>query len=122
MNQILITNTKISRTKLKELCELWFEDMIKIVVDVRMEWIGMGGELHADAEEKLLNHGSKQEDIWGVNFYPWHDPNERIEYTAMINIRPNQDNTSMEIQEVNIRNKIKDIIETLVLSPDEKMV
>ena len=57
-------------------------DMVKLVIDVEKEIIGIGGELHADAETLLLEHGSNQTDLWGANFYPWHCPNERIHYTS----------------------------------------
>lgn len=29
--------------------------------------MGVGGELHSDAEELLINGGSNQENIWGAN-------------------------------------------------------
>ena len=68
-----------------------------IVIDVETEKIAVGGELHADAEKILLEQGSRHSSIWGANFYPWNEPDKRIEYTALINIRPKQDNPSMEI-------------------------
>ena len=49
---IIVTNKKIKARQLKLLCENWFGDMVKIVVDVERYWIGVGGELHSDAEER----------------------------------------------------------------------
>ena len=92
---------------------MWFEDMVKIVVDVKRETVAIGGELHADAEALLIEEGSKSKDIWGVNLYPWHPPQDRIESTALINIRPNQDNPSMEILDEGIKAKVKQIIEQI---------
>ena len=120
--QIIITDKKISLASLKELCEQGFGDMVKLVVDVERSIIAIGGELHADAETLLLEQGSDQKNLWGANFYPWNPSGERISFTALINIRPHQDNPSLEILNETIKKKMKTIIEQLVLSPDEELV
>lgn len=120
--QITITENKISPATLKQLCEHGFGDMVKLGVDVEQEIIAIGGELHADAESLLIEHGSRQENIWGANFYPWNVPEHRIDYTALINIRPHQNNPSLEILDEQIKQAVKNIIEILVLSPDEQLV
>ena len=112
MQNILITDKKVDPAQLKELCRINFGDMVKLVVDVEKKWLGIGGELHADAEELLLKNGSHRQDIWGCNFYPWHEPESRIEYTALINIRPQHENYSMVIQDKNIKAKVQKIVET----------
>jgi len=61
--------------------------MVKIVVDVKRDVIAIGGALHADGEKVLLENGSRERDLWGANFYPGNPPEERIEYSALINIR-----------------------------------
>lgn len=122
MSEIIITAKKISKLHLKEQCDRWFGDMVKLVIDVENEIMGIGGELHADVESLLLEQGSNQADLWGANFYPWHSPGERIQYTALINIRPHQDNPSLEILDETIRAKVTELIEKIVLSPDEKLV
>lgn len=88
--------------------------MIKAVVDVKKEIIALDGELHADLEELLIENNSKQEDLWGINLYPKKPLQERIEYTALINIRPSQDNSSMEVESVKIRKKIEKIVNKLI--------
>lgn len=120
--KIIITDKKISPAILKELCEQGFGDMVKLVVDVEKEIIAIGGELHADAETLLLEQDSDQKNLWGANFYPWNPPGERISFTALINIRPHQDNPSFEILNEAIKQKMKTIIEKLVLSHDEELV
>ncbi len=105
-----------------ELCHEFFGDMVKLVADIERKWVAIGGDLHADAEGLLIKNGSHNKDIWGCNFYPWHAPDDRIEYTALINIRPQQENLSMEIQAENIRTAVRKIVEALVLKPDEKLV
>lgn len=122
MSDIRIITQKISKLHLKQLCDSWFGDMVKLVIDVEKEIIAIGGELHADAEALLLEQGCQQQHLWGANFYPGHSPGERIHYTALINIRPHQDNPSFEILDESIKAKVKHIIEKLILSPDEELV
>ncbi|HEX9731503.1 MAG TPA: DUF5674 family protein [Thermoanaerobaculia bacterium] len=85
---ILIIDRKIDAAQLKRLAEASFVDMVKYVVDVRRRVLGVGGGLHADAEQLLLESGSRQADLWGANYYPGRGPEGCIEYTALINIRP----------------------------------
>ncbi len=85
-----------------------YDSMIKYVIDIEKKMIALGGEMHADAEQVLLENGSLQEHLWGANIYPWNDPPE-IEYTSLINLRPSSGNRSMEIQDENIRIKIQTI-------------
>jgi hypothetical protein len=122
MNEIIITNAKITPAQLKSQCKRYFTDMVKLVIDVAKEVVAIGGELHADAETLLLEHGSSQKDLWGANFYPWNPPEERIAFTALINIRPHQDNPSLEILDPILKGTVKAIIENLVLSPNENLV
>ena len=119
---IIIVERKISGDELVRLCKRWFGDMVKIVVDIEERVIAIGGDLHADAEKLLIEKGYRQENIWGANLYPWHEPDSRIEYTALINIRPNQDNPGMDIVDNSVKKKVKDIVETLIISPDENLV
>ena len=44
--------------------------MVKAVVDVDGEIIAIDAELHADLEGFLLQQGSKQANLWGINLYP----------------------------------------------------
>jgi len=88
--------------------------MIKIVVDINREIIALGGEMHADAEEVLLNDGSKQEDLWGANIFPDREKDKRIRYDSLINIRPSQNNTSLEIQNEGLKSKVIEIINKLI--------
>lgn len=47
-----------------------YEDMIKIVVDIRRRVLSGGGEMNADCESVLLEDGSEQDDLWGANWFP----------------------------------------------------
>ena len=83
--------------------------MVKYVVDVESGVLAVGGEMHADAEEILLEEGSRQPDLWGANYYPGRGREECIEYTSLINIRPAQGNRSMEIQDPAVRERVREL-------------
>jgi hypothetical protein len=70
----------------------------------------------------MMQNGSSLENLWGANLYPRHPVEQRIEYTALINIRPHQGNPGMEIQNEQIKQKVKILIEKMILSPDENLV
>ena len=120
-SEILIVREKITPAQLKSSLAL-FGDMVKVVIDVEKGWIAVGGELHADAEQALMEEGSRQNHLWGANVYPGLDPENRIEFTALINIRPKQGNASMEIWDMETRRKVQSLIEERIMGPDERLV
>lgn len=91
-----------------------FGNMVKAVLDVRRQIMAVDGELHADEEALLLEHGSKQEDLWGINIYPDMPENEWLEFDSMINLRPSQGNRTRGVDDPEIRKKIVDIVGKLV--------
>jgi len=105
MSDIKLIGAKINRDELKRLVAEGFKDMVKFTVDVKQRRIAIGGELHADGEQK---------DIWGANYYPCKGEAGCIEYTSLINIRPSQGNSSMEIISEDVRGKIKEITFDLI--------
>lgn len=80
---------------------------VKLAVDVRRGVVAGGGEMHADCEAELLEDGSQQEDVWGADWYP--DLKE-VKYESLINIRPRQNNRSLEIQDPALRETIDAIV------------
>ena len=90
-----------------------FKTLTKAVVDIKKGLIALDGELHADLERLLIEDGSLQEDLWGINIYP-HRKEEPVEYSALINVRPHQNNFSMEIEDHETRKKIGITIERLI--------
>jgi hypothetical protein len=111
---IVVLAARIDETELARLVNLYFQDMVKYVVDVTRSVAAVGGELHADGERLLLEAGSRQQDLWGANYYPGLGPERCIEYTALINIRPSQGNLSMEIQDPHTRDLIRKITNDLI--------
>lgn len=110
-----LIDVKISKNELGELAKERFGDMVKAVVDIELKIMVVGGELHADEEAILLEKGSKQENLWGINIYVDKPDNERIEFDSMINIRPRQNNRSRDVLDPAIRNEITIIINSLIV-------
>ena len=92
-----------------------FGDMVKAVVDVRREIMAFGGELHSDDEADLLEDGSEQADLWGINLYPGAPLADWIEYDSLINVRPSAGNRSRGVDDPAIREQIRGIAERLVV-------
>jgi hypothetical protein len=92
-----------------------FTEMMKIVVDVEKKILAIDAEMHADLENLLLTHNSEQQNLWGANIYPFHEGDDYMEYTSFINIRPSQNNRSMEVKDAEIRMKIRQIVTQLIL-------
>lgn len=111
---IQIIKEKISRAELKSFLGKPFIDMVKFVVDLEKEIIALGGEMHSDAEKILLENGSSQDNLWGANIYPAKSNETRIEYESLINIRPSQNNRSVEIKDEGLKNKIKKVVDELI--------
>ena len=111
---IVVATSRIAPDELRRLVGAWFGDMIKLVVDLRRGVVAIGGELHPDAEALLLEQGSRQEDLWGANYFPGLGPERSIEFTALINIRPARGNRSMEIQSQEARDGVRRLVTAIV--------
>ena len=107
---IKIIDKKIKESELREIAKEFYKEMVKGVVDVEHEILAMGGEYHIDANMVLIKNKSKQQDIWGFNWYFNKNGDEQIEYVSLINIRPVQGNRTMEVQDISLRNRMKLII------------
>jgi len=107
---VKIISETITLPELKELAGHIFGNMVKAVVDIKREVIAIDAELHSDLEALLLEDGSKQGNLWGINFYPELQGDEFIEFDSMINIRPSQGNSSRGVEDEIIRKKICEII------------
>ncbi|MBI4531565.1 MAG: hypothetical protein HY709_08575 [Candidatus Latescibacteria bacterium] len=84
---------------------------IKVAVDIHRGILSGGGILHADCEAVLLADGSQQEDTWGADWIP---DSRQVRFEALINIRPQQNNCSMEIQDPTIRAQVEAIVRKLL--------
>lgn len=112
---IKIIKDSISKNELAEIAKNQFGDLVKAVVDIEKEVIAIGGELHADEEALLLEQGSEQKNLWGINLYAAKPRDEWVEFDSMINIRPSQRNNSRGVESLETQRKIRDIISKLIL-------
>ncbi len=63
----------------------------------------------------MEEHGSVQDDLWGINLHPDHfATNQWVEFDSMINIRPSQGNRSRNVENAELRKKIINIVDKLV--------
>lgn len=111
---IRILREPIARASLLAVSESPFDDMIKAVVDIRRRVMAVGGELHADEERALLEDGSTQPGLWGINLYPGEQGDDWIEFDSLINIRPSQNNRSRGVEDEVLRGHIREIVAELV--------
>jgi len=109
-----IVTHSITREEFTAIAAAQFGDLVKAVVDVTRGIMVIGGELHADEEATLLEQGSRQEDLWGINLYPGKSPEEWIEFDSLINVRPSRGNRSRGVEDPAIRAKIVEIAGKLV--------
>ena len=91
-----------------------FGDLVKAVVDLEKEIMVVDGELHADEEALLLENGSKQKNLWGINIYPKLKGKDLVEFDSMINLRPSVGNLSRGIKDPKIRAKITKLVNQLI--------
>lgn len=111
---IKIVKELITKAELSEFAHATFKELVKAVVDVEKEYMAVGGDLHADEEAIMLEDGSKQEHLWGINLYPAKPETEWIEFDSMINLRPAQENRSRGVENPKIREEIKAIVKKLI--------
>ena len=107
---MIILDKPITRGELSILAQNLYGDMIKGVVDVEQELVALDAELHSDLESLLLDNGSEQENLWGINLYPEAEDEDFLEFDSLINIRPRQGNRSRDVENEDIRKKIKSIV------------
>ena len=112
--EIRIVRQGIPRSELVALAQQQFGDMVKAVVDTERRMMAIAGELQSDEESLLLDDGSKQTNLWGINLYPGEAGPDWIEYDSMINVRPSQGNRSRGVDDPQVRRLIREIVESLV--------
>jgi hypothetical protein len=88
---------------------------MKVVTDVsihELQEMAVSMGMHADGEAYLLEDGSKQNDLWGINLHPdAYDSDNFIEFDLMIHIRPSQQHPSKDVLDKKVRDLIIAIIE-----------
>ncbi len=105
-----IISTQLSREDLQLMAKNMFGDLVKAVVDVQRQLVALDAELHSDLEALLLEDGSAQKDLWGINLYPEIEGADFIEFDSMINMRPSQDNMSRGVDDRGVQKEIIGIV------------
>ena len=103
---IYIIRDKAQPAQVKEMMEM-LQSYKKLAVDIDREILAGGGAMHADCEAVLLDDGSQQEFIWGAD---WDPTAQMVTFESLINIRPRQNNPSMELVDPVIREKVSEIV------------
>jgi len=109
-----IIDQKITIIELQEMSKKMFGNLVKAVVDIERELMAVDAALHADQEAFLLENGSEQQNLWGINIYPELTGEDMIEFDSMINLRPYMDNRSSGVEDEKTRIKIIEIVKKLV--------
>ena len=111
---IRIVREPIVLDDLRAIARDQFGEMVKAVVDVARGIMAIGGELHADEETILLDEGSLQADLWGINLYPDAPDPDRLEFDSMINVRPAVGNRSRSVEDPALQTRIREVVGRLV--------
>ena len=110
-----IVKDKITQSELKALAREQYGNIIKAVVDIEQEILGVGGELHIDIQSLLVEKENSQgQDTWGINLYLEKAGDDFVEFDSMINLKPLLGNKTRGVENLEIQNKIRKIITKLV--------
>jgi len=113
--EIKIVKDLINKEELLEIAKKQFGELVKAVVDVEQGIMAIGGDMHADEEVVLMEQeGSKREHTWGINLYPEKSGEELIEFNSIVNLKPSFGNRSRGVDNPEIKEKIRNIVEKLV--------
>jgi hypothetical protein len=110
-----IISQQVTLDELERMAAAMFGNMVKAVVDVDRELLAVDGELHSDLEALLIEKGSMQQSLWGINLYPEMKGDDFIEFDSLINMRPSQGNRSRGVESAQLRKTIIDIVAKRVL-------
>lgn len=109
-----IIKDKISLEELKKIAEKSYSGFVKSVVDIERSIMAVDAGMHADLEKFLLEDGSKQQDLWGINIHPEIEGAGRIEFDSMINLRPWQNNRTRGVDDLETQKKIIETVNKLI--------
>ena len=105
-----IIKDKLTFDELKQMASRLFGDLVKAVVDIDEELVAVDAELHSDLEALLLQEGSRQASLWGINLYPEAAGEEFVEFDSMINLRPSQGNRGRGVDNPETRQRIMAVV------------
>jgi hypothetical protein len=106
----VITAT-LTQDELATMAVAMFGNMVKAVVDIDRELVAVDAELHSDLEALLLEGGSQQKSLWGINLYPDLPGDELVEFDSLINVRPSQGNRTRGVESGETRKHILAVVQ-----------
>ena len=110
-----LINKEIKIAELKKMAEKMFGDFVKAVVDLKKNVMVVDAHMHADQELFLLENGSDQGDLWGINLHPLRfGTKELVEFDSMINLRPSWGNKSRSVDDPKTQQQIITLVNKLV--------
>ena len=89
-------------------------DAIRLAVDVELEIVAGGGELHADAEAVLVAAGSDNDHVWGAT---WVASTREVRFTSVITSRPRLGQLGVEIGNRALRERVERIVRSYLVAP-----
>lgn len=107
---IHIIRTRATKQQMEEMLQV-LETYVKLAVDRERGILAGGGTLHADCKAVLLEDGSRQEDVWGADWIPGA---QQVTFESLINIRPRQNNPSVEMLDSRVRERVGEIVKPLL--------
>jgi len=110
-----IVRETMALEELRQMAAATFGNLVKSVVDINREVMALDAELHSDLEALLLENGSAQEDLWGINLYPEISGEGFIEFDSVINLRPSGGNRSRGVDSEELRKKITVIVSKRII-------
>jgi hypothetical protein len=107
---------QITAAALATMAEATFGDLVKAVVDVGRGLLAVDAGMHSDLEALLLDAGSRQGDLWGINLYPAEFGTAGfLEFDSMVNLRPSQGNRTRSVDDPAVREAIEQLIGRVVV-------
>jgi hypothetical protein len=110
-----IIKAPVPRSYLIPFAEAMGGDMVKAVVDDDDGSVATEAPMHSDLEALLLEQGSDQTSLWGINLYPELPNEDWLEYDSMINLRPRHGNRSRGVDDPAIRDSIRTLVNALFM-------
>ncbi|PIZ28130.1 hypothetical protein COY43_02090 [Candidatus Berkelbacteria bacterium CG_4_10_14_0_8_um_filter_35_9_33_8] len=112
-----IVKDEIFLDELKTMSKNMFGNLVKAVVDIEKKIMAVNAELHSDEEQILLENGSTQNNLWGINLYPEKFGTDNfVEFDSMINLRPSQNNRTRGVDDPRVQDLIKNIVDKLTIN------
>jgi len=102
---------KLSIDGLDEMAQNMYGNLVKAVVDIEKVLLVFDAPMHVDQVQLLLESGSEQQNLWGINLHPAKFGTEDfVEFDSMINIRPRANNMSRSVEDPLLREKLREIV------------